>query len=272
MKSQKQKATEFKSLHERSGPFIIPNPWNAGTAKLLTNLGFEALATTSAGLAFSLGRPDLSRKLSLKEVLDNAKEIIAASNLPVSADLENGYSDTPEGVYDTILQAGQVGLVGASIEDASGIVSDPIYDFDLSVERINAAVEVKNTFDFPFMLTARSENFVHGREDLDDTIHRLQAYQDAGADVLYAPDLRSYQDISSVVQALDRPLNVMAGASFSVLELSQIGVKRISLGSLLIRSALGKLIRSAREIKEKGTSFFADDAVPFGDLMEIFKQ
>lgn len=272
MKSQKQKAAEFKSLHERPGAFIIPNPWNAGTAKLLTNLGFEALATTSAGLAFSLGRPDLSRKLSLEEVLDNAKEIIAASDLPINADLENGYSDTPEGVYDTILQAGQIGLVGASIEDASGIQSDPIYDFNLSVERINAAVEAKNTFDFPFMLTARSENFVHGREDLDDTIQRLQAYQDAGADVLYAPDLRNYQDISSVVQTLDRPLNVMAGASFSVLELSQIGVKRISLGSLLIRSALGELIRSAREIIEKGTSFFADDAVSFGDLMEIFKQ
>lgn len=269
--TQIEKGKRFKALHERQGCFVIPNPWNAGTAKLLSHLGFDALATTSAGLAFSMARPDLSKKLSVDEVLNNAQEIVLASDLPVSADLENGYSDTPEGVYETILKAGQIGLVGASIEDATGIKHNPIYNFDLSVERIKAAVEAKNTFDFPFMLTARAENFLHGRKNLEDTIQRLQAYQDAGADVLYAPGLRDYQVIASVVQSLDKPVNVMTGSAFTVSELGKIGVKRISLGSLLFRSALGEFIRSAREITEKGTSIFADDAVPFGDLMEIFK-
>jgi 2-methylisocitrate lyase-like PEP mutase family enzyme len=270
MKIQKEKAIIFKSLHEKSGCFIIPNPWDSGTAKLLTNLGFEALATTSAGLAFTLGRPDLSRKLSREEVLNNAKNILSATDLPVSADLENGYSDSPEGVYNTIIQAGQIGLVGASIEDATGIQGNPIYEFELSVERISAAVEAKKSFNFPFTLTARAENFVHGRLDLKDTIHRLQAYQEVGADVLYAPDLRSREDISTVVHSVDKPVNVMIGASFTVSDLENIGVKRISLGSLLIRSALGEFIRSAQEIKEKGTGSFANNAVPFGELMKIF--
>lgn len=271
MKSQKEKALEFKLLHKKPGSFIIPNPWDSGTAKILTNMGFNALATTSAGLAFSLGRPDLSKKLSLEEVLNNAKEIIAESDLPVSADLENGYGDSPEAVYNTIKHSGQIGLVGASIEDATGNEIHPIYDYKLSVERIIAAVEAKNTFDFPFMLTARSENFIHGIEDLDDTINRLQAYQDAGADVLYAPDLRDYHDIERIIQSINKPLNVMAGASFTVSELSKVGVKRISLGSLLIRSALGEFIRSAEEIKNEGTSSFAHDAIPFSYLMKIFK-
>ena len=270
MKSQKEKAIEFKLLHERPESFIIPNPWDIGTAKLLANLGFESLATTSAGLAFSLGRPDLSGRLSLFEVLNNAKEIILTIDLPVSADLENGYSDTPEGVYNTIIQAGHAGLVGASIEDATGVKAKPIYDFKLSVERIKAAVEAKNTFDFPFILTARSENFVHGIENLNDTIKRLHSFQEAGADVLYAPDLMSYSDINSVVQSLNKPLNVMADAAFTVSELEKIGVKRISLGSLLIRSTLGEFIRSAKEIKEKGTGSFANKAVPFSELMKIF--
>ena len=184
MKSQKDKAIAFQSLHDRSGCFLIPNPWDPGTAKLLTNLGFEALATTSAGLAFSLGRPDCLRRLSREEILENAKDILSASELPVSADLENGYGDDPQGVYETILLAGHAGLVGASIEDATGMEGDPIYEFESAVERVRAAVEAKNTFDFPFILTARAENFVHGRLDLKDTICRLQAFQEAGADVL----------------------------------------------------------------------------------------
>jgi 2-methylisocitrate lyase-like PEP mutase family enzyme len=272
MKSQKDKAIEFKSLHDRSGSFIIPNPWDSGTAKLLTNIGFEALATTSAGLAFSLGRPDCMRCLSREEILDNAKSILSISELPVSADLENGYSDSPQGVFETILLAGQIGLVGASIEDATGIESDPIYKFELAVERIRAAVEAKNTFDFPFILTARAENFVHGRLDLKDTIRRLQSFQEAGADVLYAPDLRSRNDISSVVSSVDKPVNVMIGASLSVSELSEIGVKRISLGSTLIRASLGEFLRAAYEIKNNGTYSFADKAAPFRKLTEIFKQ
>jgi 2-methylisocitrate lyase-like PEP mutase family enzyme len=272
MKSQKDKAETFKSLHDRSGCFIIPNPWNPGTAKLLTNLGFEALATTSAGLAFSLGRPDCMRCLSREEILENAKNILSATELPVSADLENGYSDNPQGVYETILLAGQIGLVGASIEDATGMENDPIYEFDLAVERIRAAVEAKRTFDFPFTLTARAENFVHGRLDLNDTIRRLHAFQEAGADVLYAPDLRNRNDISAVVSSTDKPVNVMVGASLTVSELAEIGVKRISLGSTLIRASLGELLRAAREIKDKGTYSFVDHAVPFNRLTEIFKQ
>jgi 2-methylisocitrate lyase-like PEP mutase family enzyme len=272
MISQKEKAIVFKSLHERQGCFIIPNPWDTGTSKILTTLGFEALATTSAGLAFSLGRPDLCRKLSLEEILQNAREILSSTDLPVSADLENGYSDSPEGVYNTIIKAGEIGLVGASIEDATGIENNPIYDFDLSVERIKAAVEAKKTFNFPFMLTARSENFVHERFDLKDTIRRLQAFQEAGADVLYAPDLRNLEEISAVVKSLDKPVNVMIGTSFTVSDLEKAGVKRISLGSLLVRSALGEVIRSAKEIKEKGTCSFAESATPFGELMGIFKE
>jgi 2-methylisocitrate lyase-like PEP mutase family enzyme len=272
MKSQRDKAIAFQSLHERSGCFLIPNPWDPGTAKLLTNLGFEALATTSAGLAFSLGRPDCLRRLSRAEILENAKDILSASELPVSADLENGYGDDPKGVYETILLAGRAGLVGASIEDATGIENDPIYEFESAVERVRAAVEAKNTFDFPFMLTARAENFVHGRPDLKDTIRRLQAFQEAGADVLYAPDLRSREDITSVVYSVDKPVNVMIGASLTVPELAEIGVKRISLGSTLIRASFGEFLRAAREIKEKGTYSFVNKAVPFNELAEIFKR
>jgi 2-methylisocitrate lyase-like PEP mutase family enzyme len=270
MKTQKEKALIFKALHERKEGFIIPNPWDCGTAKLLENIGFEALATTSAGLAFSLGRADSSRKLSLTDAMNNAKDIIMASDLPVSADLENGYIDSPDGVYNTIIKAGQIGLVGASIEDATGVKNDPIYDFDLSVERIRAAVEAKKTFDFPFTLTARAENFIYKRFDLKDTIFRLQAYQEAGADVLYAPSLPSLADISTVLKSIDKPLNVLICASFTVEDLRNIGVKRISLGSLFYRAALAEFIRSATEVKEKGTANFANKAVPYGDLMKIF--
>jgi 2-methylisocitrate lyase-like PEP mutase family enzyme len=272
MKSQKDKALAFKALHDRSGCFIIPNPWDPGTAKLLTNLGFEALATTRAGLAFSLGRPDCMRCLSRDEILENANDILSVTELPVSADLENGYSDNPQGVYETIVMAGKAGLVGASIEDATGMEGDPIYEFDLAVERIRAAVEAKNLFDFPFTLTARAENFVHGRFDLDDTIRRLQAFQEAGADVLYAPDLRSREDISTVVRSLDKPVNVMIGASLTVSELAEIGVKRISLGSTLVRASLGELLRAAEEIKDKGTYAFVEQAVSFNTLTKIFRK
>ncbi len=272
MKSQKEKAITFKSLHERPGCFLVPNPWDAGTSKILTNLGFEALATTSAGLAFSLAKPDLCRKLSQEEILNNAKDILAATDLPVSADLENGYSDSPDGVYNTIIKAGEIGLVGASIEDATGIAEKPIYDFSLSVERIRAAVAAKNTFNFPFILTARAENFVHRINDLKDTIHRLQAFQEVGADVLYAPGLSSLDDISSVVHSVDKPINVMISASFSVSELGNIGVKRISLGSLLSRASLGEFLRASKEVLEKGTCTFANNAAPFSEINKIFQQ
>ncbi|MEP7111116.1 MAG: isocitrate lyase/phosphoenolpyruvate mutase family protein [Ferruginibacter sp.] len=270
MKSQKDKAIAFKFLHDRPGFFIIPNPWDPGTARLLTNAGFEALATTSAGVAFSLGRPDCNRCLSRDEILDNAKNILAVTELPVSADLENGYSDSPQGVFDTILLAGHAGLVGASIEDATGINTDPIYEFKAAVERIRAAAEAKKTFDFPFILTARAENFIHGRPDLNDTICRLQAFQEAGADVLYAPGLKSRGDISSLVRSLDKPVNVLTGGALTIAELAEIGVRRISLGSALIRASLGELLRAASEIKDKGTWSFADKAIPYDELNEIF--
>jgi 2-methylisocitrate lyase-like PEP mutase family enzyme len=270
MKSQKDKAVEFKSLHDQPGCFVIPNPWDSGSAILLKNLGFKALATTSAGFAFSLGRADCSRSISLVETLGNAKDILIASDLPVSADLENGYCDSPEGVKGAILLAGQSGLVGASIEDATGIDSDPIYEFEFAVERIRAAVEAKNTFDFPFTLTARAENFIHGRPDLNDTIRRLQAFQEVGADVLYAPGLKSREDISAIVHSLDKPVNVMIGASLSVSELEVIGVKRISLGSMLARAAIGEFLRAANEIKNNGTISFVDKATPYIKLNEIF--
>ena len=207
--SQSEKGAAFQALHARAGCFVIPNPWDVGTARLLAGLGFEALATTSAGCAFALGRPDGA--VTRDEALANARAIVEACDLPVSADLEGGYGDAPEEAAETIRMAAGTGLVGGSIEDATGRGDHPIYDFDLAVERVRAAVEAARGLPFPFTLTARAENFLCGRPDLADTIRRLQAFQDAGADVLYAPGLRSREDIASVVRALDRPVNVVMG-------------------------------------------------------------
>src|SRR5438046_2698735 len=198
--SQSARAEAFKSLHERPGIFAIPNPWDAGSAKMLAALGFEALATTSAGLAFSLGRPDAEGAIGRAETLANARAIVEASSLPVSADLENGFGDEPESCADTILLAAAVGLVGGSIEDATGRADDPIYPHALSVERVKAAVKAARSLPFPFVLTARAENLIHGRPDLPDTIRRLVAFADAGADVLYAPGLKTTEDIEAVVR------------------------------------------------------------------------
>src|SRR5581483_912086 len=246
---QATKAATFKALHERPGIFAIPNPWDAGSAKMLASLGFEALATTSAGLAFSLGKADGTRAVSREETFANARAIVEATSLPVSADLENGFGDEPERCAETIRMAAEAGLVGGSIEDATGRIEDPIYSFELSVERVRAAVKAARGLPFPFMLTARAENFLHGRPDLGDTIRRLEAFADAGADVLYAPGLRTREEITAVVSAVaPKPVNVvmgLSGGSLSLDELAGLGVKRVSVGSALARAAYGAFLRAA---------------------------
>lgn len=272
MKTQAEKGRIFRELHERDAAFVIPNPFDIGTARILAHLGYEALATTSAGYAFSVGQ--LDNTIDRERMLAHVSEIVAAVDLPVSADLENGFGDTPEIVAETIRLAAATGLVGASIEDATERADDPIYKFELSVERVRAAAEAARALPFDFTLTARAENFLVGRPDLSDTIKRLQAFEAAGADVLYAPGLRKKEDIAAVVASVSRPVNVIAGLqgfNVTVAELSAIGVKRISVGSILSRAALGAFLRAAREMQTSGTFNFADEAVPFAELSAIFK-
>jgi 2-methylisocitrate lyase-like PEP mutase family enzyme len=269
MATQLERALAFRALHERPGAFVMPNPWDAGSALLLSSLGFEALATTSAGFAFSIGRRDSEGGLSRAETLGNARAIVAATDLPVSADLENGFGDDPEACFETIRAASAAGLAGGSIEDASGDEARPIYHFSLAVERVAAAAEAARSLPVPFVLTARAENFLHGRLDLDDTIRRLQAFEKAGAEVLYAPGLTSLDQIRTVCASVARPVNVvmgLVGATFSVPQLAEAGVKRISLGSSLARAALGALMRAAREVRENGTFSFASEAMPFAEV------
>jgi 2-methylisocitrate lyase-like PEP mutase family enzyme len=269
------KAIAFRALHERTGVFVIPNPWDAGTAKMLEQLGYEALATTSAGLAFSLGRPDAAGAVSREEALLHARTIVESTVLPVSADLENGFGDDPEDCAETIRLAAAVGLVGGSIEDASGRVDNPIYPMEIAVARVKAAVAAARALPFPFVLTARAENLLHGRPDLADTLARLQAFAEVGADVLYAPGLTTRDQISAVVRAVaPKPVNVLMGlpgANLSVAELSELGVKRISIGSAFARAAYGAFLRGAREVAQTGTFGFAADAVPFREINEMFR-
>jgi 2-methylisocitrate lyase-like PEP mutase family enzyme len=267
--SQAEKGKRFVALHARPGAFVIPNPWDAGTARILTSLGFEALTTTSAGLAFALGRPDGAGAVSRDEALANAKAIADATELPVAADLEGGYGHTPEAAAETIrLAGGLAGLVGGSIEDTTGDPARPIYDFQHAVEKVTAAAEAARALPFPFVLAGRAENFLHGRPDLDDTIRRLQAFEAAGADVLYAPGLTRAEEIRTVCASVGKPVNVVMGlrnASFSVAELAALGVRRISVGSALSRAALGAFLRSAGEIRQQGTFTFAQDALPYAE-------
>ena len=266
--NQNEKARKFRKLHEGPGAFVIPNPWDAGSARMLTALGFEALATTSAGLAFSLGRRDGEGLVRREEALAHIREIVGASDLPVSADLENGFGDAPEEAAETIRLGAAAGLVGGSIEDATGDERKPIYDHGHALERVTAAVEAARALPFPFTLTARAENFLHGRADLDDTLRRLQAFADAGADVVYAPGLPSLEAIRTVCAAVaPRPVNALVGAAGrSVAELAQVGVRRISTGSALHRAAMGGFWTAAKEVKEKGTFTFLEKAVPFAEL------
>jgi 2-methylisocitrate lyase-like PEP mutase family enzyme len=272
---QAARAAAFRTLHERPGAFILPNPWDAGTARLLASLGFEALATTSLGLANSLGRPDGANAVSRREVLDNCRLIAEATDLPVNADLENGYAHEPRAAAEMIRLAAEAGVVGGSIEDATGEPGNPIYDFTLAVERVQAAVEVARALPFPFVLTARAENLLHGRPDLDDTIRRLQAFEKAGADVLYAPGLRDLRTIRTVTAAVGKPLNVVMSAADPALTLEQLaeaGVKRISVGGALSRLALAAFLRGAREMKDRGTFTWVRDTVPSREIRPIFQR
>jgi len=272
--TQQQKALVFQALHQREQLLVLPNPWDAGSAKILAALGFEALATTSAGLAFSLGRADGEGLISREDTLANARAIVEATPLPVAADLENGFADEPQGCADTLLQAAACGLVGGSIEDASGNPEVPIYPLELAVERIRASVAAVRSLPFPFTLCARAENFLHGREDLPDTLRRLEAYADAGADVLYAPGLTTRAQIDAVVRAVaPRPVNVLLGLSSSALtfdDLAALGVRRVSVGSSLARVAFGGFLQAARGLRQ-GDTGFARNAAPFAELNELFK-
>lgn len=275
MTDQATKAERFRALHSRPGLFAIPNPWDAGSARLLAGLGFEALATTSGGFAFSLGKPDGVGEVGRDATLENARAIVDATDLPVSADLENLFGDDPETCAETIRLAAATGLAGGSIEDANGLLDDPIYPFDLAVERVRAAVEAARSLPIPFTLTARAENYLHGRPDLADTIRRLEAFAEAGADVLYAPRITAMDDIVAVVRAVaPKPVNVLMGLAdvdLSLDDLAAIGVKRVSVGSAFARAAYGAFLRAAREVRETGTFAFAREAVPFAEINATFK-
>jgi 2-methylisocitrate lyase-like PEP mutase family enzyme len=269
--TQADKGRIFRSLHERDRAFIIPNPWDIGSARILEDMGFEALATTSMGYAFSVGK--LDTKVGRDEMIRHIASIASATTLPVNADLENGYGDDPKTVAETIRLAAAAGVAGGSIEDATGRADDPIYERALAIDRVRAAVEAARALPFTFTLTARAENYLHGRPDLDDTIARLNAFADAGADVLYAPGLRTKEDIAAVVTSVDRPVNVLMGLQGVVLtldELSAMGAKRISVGSALYRAALGAFLKAGHEMRQHGTFSFAADAANPRDVARIF--
>ena len=260
--TQKDKAAAFRALHEQPRAFVIANAWDAGSAQLLAGLGFPAIATSSAASAATLGRRD--GKITREEAIAHAKALVAAIDVPVSADLENGFGHAPEHVAETIRLAVDTGLAGGSIEDHTGDASRPIYDFEQAVERVSAAVEAARSSSVPFTLTARCENFLHGHPDLDDTIKRLQAFEKAGADVLFAPGLPNLQAVRMVCSSLSKPVNFMVGIpghSFSVPELQDAGVRRISLATSLHRAAMSGLYQAALEIKEKGTFEFLNALV-----------
>jgi len=275
MRTQAERARMFRALHERPGIFIMPNPWDAGTAKLFASLGFEALATTSLGLANALGRVDGALAISREELIANCRAIASATELPVNADLENGYADDPGEAATIFKLAADAGIVGGSIEDASGDPAKPVYDFNLAVERVAAAAETAHALPFPFTLTARAENFLHGRRDLDDTIRRLQAFAAAGADVLYAPGLRDLETIRQVVAAVGKPLNVVMSAAdpeLTAQQLAGVGVKRISVGGALSRLAYAAIRDAAVAMREGGTFQWVRDTMPTGDLKAIFSR
>lgn len=271
MKSLADKVAEFRKLHARDRAFIVPNPYDPGTARLLESMGFKALATTSAGYAYTLGKPDAT--IGRDEMLAHCAAMVRTTDLPVSADLENGYGDAPEAVVQTIRLAAATGLAGCSIEDVPFGRGGAPYDIAFAAERVRAAVEASRALPVPIVLTARAENFIVGRPDLRDTIARLQAFQAAGADVLFAPGITNERDIAEVVASIDRPLNVIAGlqgAGLTLDRLSRIGVKRVSVGSALSRAALGAFLRAARELRDSGTFTFAADAVKYADINAMF--
>jgi 2-methylisocitrate lyase-like PEP mutase family enzyme len=265
--SQADKALRFRALHQGPGAFVIPNPWDAGSARILAALGFPALATSSGACAGILGRRD--GRVTREEALAHARAIVDATELPVSADLEKGFGDAPEAAAETIRLAAAVGLVGGSIEDATGDRDRPLYDLGHATERVTAAAQAAHALPFPFMLTARTENFLRGHPSLEDTIQRLQAFEKAGADVLMAPGLPDLAAVRAVCAAVSRPVNFMAGIkgkSFTVAQLTAAGVKRISLATSLYRAAMTGLLDAAREVKDKGTFGYLDRGVSTQDL------
>jgi len=269
--TQTEKCAAFLELHSRESAFLIPNPWSKGTARLLHSLGFEALATTSVGYAFSVARPDNS--IGRDEIMAHVAAIVSATPLPVSADLENGFGEAPETVAETIRLGAAAGLAGGSIEDATGNAHAPIFEFEHAVDRVRAAAEASRALPFPFTFTARAENYLHGRADLKDTIKRLQAFQEAGADVLYAPGLLKREDIAAVVSSVDVPVNVLVSSrsmGLTLADLSAMGVKRVSVGSALALAALGSFLRAAKELKEHGTFEFTGESASYRDLNALF--
>lgn len=269
MRTQAEKAAAFRALHQRPGSFIIPNPWDAGTARLLASLGFEALATTSLGLANMLG----TSGVTLTDILENCRTIAAATSLPVNADLENCGADEPKAAAEAIRLAAEAGAAGGSIEDATGDPKDPIYDFDLSVARVRAAVVVARAQPVPFLLTARAENLIRGRTDMADTIRRLQAYAEAGANVLYAPGLRNLAEVRQVVGAVNRPVNVVTGwldSAITAGQLAEAGAKRISVGGALNRLALAAFVDAARAMKEEGSFAWMQRIADMGAVRKLF--
>jgi 2-methylisocitrate lyase-like PEP mutase family enzyme len=267
MTSQRDKAVRFRELHQAPSVFVIPNPWDGASARILAGLGFPALATSSGASAGTLGRRD--GRVGREEALAHARAIVAATDLPVSADLEKGFGDAPAAAAETIRLAAAAGLVGGSIEDATGDKDRPLYAIDHATERVAAAVEAARALGFPFTLTARAENFLRGNPDLDDTIRRLQAFERAGADVLFAPGLPDLAAVRTVCSAVAKPVNFMVGIkgkSFTVAELAAAGVKRISLATSLYRAAMTGLLAAAREVKEAGTFGYLDRSVSTPDL------
>ena len=270
MLTQQEKALRFRDLHRAPACFVIPNSWDAVSSRLLAGLGFQALATSSAAAAATFGRKD--GKLTRDQALAHASSIVNAVDLPVSADLENGFGNRPEDVAQTIRLAAVAGLCGCTIEDSTGDPAHPLYDFSLAAERITAAAEAAHALPFPFMLTARAHNFLYPSPNLDDTIHRLQAYEKAGADVLFAPGLPDVATVRTVCSAITKPFNFMVGIpgkSFSVAELAGAGVKRISLATSLYRAAMTGLLDAAREISDAGTFTFVDRLVATAELNRI---
>ena len=270
--TQQHKAQCFRALHESKSAFVIANAWDGGSARMLAGIGFSAIATSSSAQANTLGRRDGA--VTRDEALAHCRAIVVATDLPVSADLEHGFGDSPEVVATTIRLAAEIGLVGGSIEDSTGDSARPIYDIGLATERIAAAVEAARNCAFPFTLTARSENFIAGITDLDDTIRRLQAFERAGADVLFAPGLLSLDAVRTVCSALTKPVNFMAGIrgrSFSVTELEAAGVRRISLATSLYRAAMSGLAEAAREVHEHGTFGYLERGLSSAELNAFMK-
>ncbi|CAN7179782.1 isocitrate lyase/phosphoenolpyruvate mutase family protein [Phyllobacterium sp. LjRoot231] len=264
------KGRVFRQLHEGHEIFLMPNPWDPGTTKFLASLGFKALATSSAGFAFSRGLPDGAVPFDV--MMQHCRDLVAATSLPMNADLEKGKGDSPDSAGETIFAAEAAGLAGCSIEDYSGDDDNPIYDFSLAVERVAAASEAAKALKGDFVFTARAENFLHGRPDINDTIKRLQAFEAAGADVLYAPGISDINLIRQVCSSVSKPVNVIALPSFTVAQLAEAGVKRVSIGPRLTTIAFAAVRDAAREILDKGTFEFSHQAMPFSELQQLFSQ